>query len=40
MIETSLTFYHAPQSRSFGTLVLLDELDAPYRMHVLDLKKS
>ncbi len=40
MTAISLTLYHAPQSRSFGTLVLLDELDAPYRLHALDLKKN
>ena len=33
-----LTFFHAPQSRSTGVAVLLDELGAPHDLHVLDLK--
>lgn len=34
----TLTFYHSPNTRSSGTLTLLEELGAPYRMHVLDMK--
>lgn len=33
-----VTFFHAPQSRSAGTLALLEELGADYELHVLDLK--
>ena len=32
-----ITFYHAPNSRSSGTLTLLEELGAPYRLHALNL---
>ena len=35
-----VTFFHAPQSRSAGALVLLEELGADYELHVLDLKKG
>ena len=35
-----VTLFHAPQSRSAGTLVLLEELGADYELHVLDLKKG
>jgi glutathione S-transferase len=38
MAERELTFYHAPQSRSLGTLILLEELGVPYTLHRLDLK--
>ncbi|MEO8836597.1 MAG: glutathione S-transferase N-terminal domain-containing protein [Caldimonas sp.] len=34
------TLFHAPQSRSAGALVLCEELDADYELHVLDLKKG
>ncbi len=37
-MNTELTFFHAPQSRSAGVRILLEELGAPYRLHVLDLK--
>lgn len=30
-----LTFYHVPQTRSTGVRILLEELGAPYDMHVL-----
>jgi glutathione S-transferase len=33
-----ITFFHAPQSRSLGTLILLDELGADYELHVLNLR--
>ena len=33
-----VTFFHAPNSRSGGTRVLLEELGADYELHVLDLK--
>jgi glutathione S-transferase len=35
-----VTLFHAPQSRSAGALVLLEELGADYELHVLDLKKG
>ena len=35
-----VTFYHSPQSRSAGALVLLEELGADYELRVLDLKKG
>ena len=35
-----VTLFHAPQSRSAGALILLEELDADYKLHVLDLKKG
>ena len=35
-----VTFYHAPNSRSGGTRALLEELGAPYDMHVLNLRKG
>lgn len=37
-MSTELTFFHAPQSRSAGVRILLEELGAPYRLHLLDLK--
>jgi glutathione S-transferase len=33
----TVTLYHAPHSRSSSTLTLLEELGAPYRLHVLNL---
>ena len=33
-----IEFFHAPQSRSGGTLTLLQELGAPYDLHVLNLR--
>lgn len=33
-----LTFFHAPMTRSGGTLALLEELGAEYELHVLNLK--
>ena len=33
-----LTFFHAPQSRSGGTLALLEELQADYELQLLNLK--
>jgi glutathione S-transferase len=34
----TITLFHAPQTRSSGTLFLLEELGAPYRLHVLNMK--
>lgn len=33
-----LTFYHAPQSRSFSVLWLLEELGQPYTMELVDIR--
>ena len=33
-----VTFFHAPQTRSGGTLALLEELGADYDLHLLNLK--
>jgi glutathione S-transferase len=35
-----VTFFHSPQSRSAGALVLLEELGADYELQVLNLKKG
>jgi glutathione S-transferase len=35
---TELTFYHAPNTRSAGTRILLEELGAPYTLKVLNMK--
>jgi glutathione S-transferase len=35
-----ITLYHAPHSRSGAVRILLDELDVPYALHVLDLKRQ
>jgi glutathione S-transferase len=35
-----VTLFHAPNSRSGGTRVLLEELGADYELHVLNLKKN
>ena len=36
--DSTVTLFHAPHSRSTGALLLLEELGAPYRLHLLDLK--
>ncbi|TDH64150.1 glutathione S-transferase family protein [Dankookia rubra] len=33
-----ITLFHSPNTRSSGTLVLLEELGAPYALQVLDMK--
>lgn len=38
MAEEKLTLFHAPHSRSGGTLALLEELKASYHLEVLNLK--
>ncbi len=38
--DRKITFYHSPQSRSAGTLFLLEELGADYELRTLDLKKN
>lgn len=36
--QGNLVLFHAPNSRSTGTLILLEELGAPYELRVLDMK--
>ena len=38
--DRRLTLFHAPQSRSVGALILLEELAADYELRVIDLKKN
>lgn len=33
-----ITFFHSPQTRSSATLILLEELHAPYSLKVLNMK--
>jgi glutathione S-transferase len=33
-----ITLYYSPQSRATGARVLLEELDAPYDLHILNMK--
>ena len=35
-----VTLFHSPNTRSSGALILLEELGADYRLHVLNMKKS
>jgi glutathione S-transferase len=34
----TITLFHSPQTRSSATLTLLEELGAPYELHVLNMK--
>jgi glutathione S-transferase len=34
----TITLFHSPQTRSSGALTLLEELGAPYKLHVLNMK--
>jgi glutathione S-transferase len=38
--DRSLTFYHSPQSRSVGALILLEELGADYELRAIDFGKK
>ncbi|MCA0317304.1 MAG: glutathione S-transferase family protein [Proteobacteria bacterium] len=38
MADDIVTLFHSPQSRSGAALVLLEELGAPYNLHVLNMK--
>ena len=38
MTDDRITFHYAPQTRAFGTRVLLEELAVPYDLHVLDIR--
>ncbi|HSW11217.1 MAG TPA: glutathione S-transferase family protein [Solimonas sp.] len=40
MTDRKISFYHSPNSRSGGTLVLLEELGADYELKVLNLKRN
>lgn len=40
MTRPHVNFFHSPQSRSAGTRALLEELDADYELHLLDLKSG
>jgi hypothetical protein len=35
-----LTLYHAPRSRSFRTLWLLEEIGAPYELKVVNIRRG
>jgi glutathione S-transferase len=36
--DRRVTLYHSPNTRSTGVLILLEELGAPYDLHVLNMK--
>ena len=36
--DRRVTLYHSPNTRSTGTLILLEELGAPYDLHVLNMQ--
>src|SRR5712691_13527243 len=36
--DRKVTLYHSPNTRSSGGLILLEELGAPYELHVLNMK--
>ena len=38
MTIPEVTLHHSPNTRSTGALVLMEELGAPYRLHVLNMK--
>jgi glutathione S-transferase len=38
--DRKIVFYHAPRSRAGATLLLLEELGAPYELRVLNLDKN
>lgn len=38
MSDRHVTLFHCPQTRSSGALLLLEELQADYRLHVLNMK--
>jgi len=40
MTQQKLTLYHAPRTRSSSVLQLIEELGAPYELHVLNQKKE
>lgn len=40
MSEGTITLFHSPHTRSLGVLTLLEELQAPYTVELLDYKKG
>ena len=40
MSTSTLTLHYCPQSRSLGSLVLLEELAAPHELHVMNMSKG
>ncbi len=38
--DRKLVLFHAPQSRSVGALILLEELGADYELRAIDFKKN
>lgn len=36
--DRQITLFHAPNTRSSGALILLEEIGAPYHLHVLNMK--
>jgi glutathione S-transferase len=36
--DDTITFFHAPHTRSSGTRILLEELGAPYELHAINMK--
>lgn len=38
--DRALTLFHSPNTRSSGTLALLEELGAPYTLHVLNMQAN
>jgi len=40
MTDRKLTLYHSPNTRSSMALTLLEELGAPYELHVLNMQKN
>ncbi|KQP91803.1 glutathione S-transferase [Methylobacterium sp. Leaf117] len=39
-LSDAITLYHAPQTRSSGVRILLEELGAPHRLEVIDLRSG
>ena len=39
-MSRNITLFHSPNTRSAGALILLEELGAPYQLHVLDMKRG
>ncbi len=37
-MDRKVKFYHSPRTRSSGALILLEELGAPYELHVINMK--
>src|SRR5215470_7830943 len=40
MAADPIVLFHAPNTRSSGALILLEELSAPYRLHVINMKAA